>query len=334
MTLEALQAHIDTYKQPLVRRWWLLLIFGLLFGGLMWAYSQTKETLFTATTTFLPEKDSKQSISFDPLANLLGGGGIQGSGGEEISGVLNSRYLSEKVAADSLIYRGEQVMMADALLNYYLVERFYWGKLYKGAPDISAIPYDSKIISAGKMVRSGLNIRVDDFKFLQMRFTFGDPDLVEAVSHAAIAELKTYLQEKRTEKDSLDFLFFKAKSDSVRSIVEANAKYIARFTDRARFGTRAVDQLEAEKRRVENEGLIQVLKQYELSREKAISQIQKNTPSIQILDAPKPPFIKMEPSKMAYLGVGIFLGILLISLWISRKTLKSDLLILIEKALA
>lgn len=334
MTLEELQVHIDLYTKPLLKRWWLLLIFAILFGGLMWAYSHTKEAIYTAVTTFLPEKGSQQSVSLDPLANLLGGGGSAGSGGDEISGVLNSRYLSEKVAADSLQYKGEKVMVADALLTYYLVDRFYWAKLYKGTPDISAIPYESKIISAGQMVRSGLRIKVDNYKFLKMSFTFGDPTLVAAVSNTAIRELKTYIKDKRTEKDRVDYHFYQAKSDSVRKIVEANASYIARFTDRARFGTRAIDQLETEKRRSENEGLIQVLKQYELSREKSISQIQKNTPTIQIMDAPKPPFQKLEPSKMTYLVAGIFLGLFLISFWLSRRAIRKDFLLLVEKALA
>lgn len=334
MTLEDFQAHLNRYTRPLLNRWWLVLLLAGLLGGLMWGYSHTKETIYTATTSFLPEKGSKQSVSLDPLANLLGGGGFQSSGGEEISGVLKSRYLSEKVASDSLNLRGEQMLIADALLRYYLVERFYWTKLYKGSPEISEIPYESKIISAGNMIRSGLRIRVDDYKFLQMRFTYGDPDIVEAVSNAAIVELKSYLQDKRTEKDSLDYHFFQAKSDSVRALVEANAAYIARFTDRARFGTRAVDQLEAERRKIENEGLIQVLKQYELSREKSISQIQKNTPYIQILDAPKPPFQKLEPNKLTYIATGIFLGFLLTFLWVSRRELKADFVRLLERALA
>lgn len=333
MTLEELQGHINRYKKPLLRRWWLVLLFAILFGGLMWSYSQTKETLYIASTTFLPEKGSQPSVSFDPLASLIGGG-VQGSGGDEISGVLKSRYLSEKVAADSLLIGGEHVMLADALLDYYLVDRFYWGKLIKGTPDISRIAYEEKIISAGNMIRSGLQVNSDENKFLQMRFYFGDSQLMEPVCNTAIDELRTYLKEKRTEKDSLDYHFFKAKSDSVRKLIESNARYIARFADRARFGTRAVDQIEAERRKIENEGLIQVLKQYELSREKAISQIQKNSPSIQILDAPKPPFRKLEPSKMAYLMIGALLGMLLISVWICRKEIKRDVGFLLEKALA
>ncbi len=334
MTIDQLQHTIHKYKAPFFQYWWLLLLSAILFGGLMWAYSHTKETLYTASTSFLPEKGKNQSVSLDPLANLLGGGGIQGSGGEEISGVLSSRYLSEKVAADSLVYRGEQVLMADALLNYYMVERFNWKNLVKGKPDISAIPYPQKIISAGKMVRSGLRISVDKYSFLLMSFTFGEPELVEEVSKLAIDELKSYLVKKRTEKDSLDYRFYQEKSDSVRTLVEANARFIARFADKAVFGVRAIDRLEAQKREIENGSLIQVLKQYELSREKAISQIQQNTPTIQILDKPEPPFRKLEASKLTYLVVGMVLGILLMYLWVSRKIWRADLRILLEKALA
>jgi len=333
MTLNTIQDHIRKYTQVLRKKWWFLVLIALLVGGAMYGYSHTKEVLYTSFTSFLPEKGESKSVSFDPVSALLGGGGAA-SGTNEISGVLASRFLSEQIASDSISFRDQQMLVADAMLTHYLIERFSWKKLIDETLDVMAIPFEQKVISAGKMVRSGLTVYKDDFGFIQMRFTFGEPEVVEQVSKLTIEVLKTYLITKRTEKDSLNYQFFETKSDSVRAIIEENAKYIARFADRSRFATRAIDRLEAEKREVENQSLIQVLKQYELSRENAISQIQKNTPMIHVLDEPKPPFMVIESSKITHLIVGIFLGIMIASVWVTRRIWRKDVRELIEKALA
>jgi uncharacterized protein involved in exopolysaccharide biosynthesis len=333
LTLEQLTEKLRSYGRPLRRRWWLVLIFILLGGGILLGYGLTKETIYISQATFMPEKQGKSTVSLDPLASLLGGGGGGGSGGDELSGVLTSRYLSEQVAADTITYRSASRLTADALLEYYLVERFYPGRIVLGAPDINEMEYEGKVISAGKMIRSSLTVNQNEYGFLQMKFALGEPELVEAVSKACIKHLKSYLVEKKTEKDSLDYYFYKRKADSVKNLIEENARFIARFADRALFSTRNSDRVEAEKRKLENDALLQVLKQYELSREKSISQIQQNTPTIQVLDEPKPPFLKLEPRLAMHLAGGIFLGFLLAFLWLTRKLWKADFRDLLEKAL-
>ncbi len=334
MTLASLQAKIQSYTSLLRRRWLRILLVAVVTAGLMVLYALTKETLFIANTTFLPEKSaSRQTLSLDPIASFLGGGGFQGSDGGEISGVIMSRHLSEVVARDSIIYKGEKRLAADCLLESYLIDRFSWRKLWSKTPDIAAMDLHGKVAAASKMLRSGINIEPNDYGFLEMTYAFGNEELVGTLSMSYIEKLGGYLEEKRTEKARREYLFYQHKSDSVQHLLDSLSYARAGYIDNRPFRSKITEEVLPQKQQIIFDNLKQVYLQYALSREQALSQIQKDKPTIQVLDRPQPPYRTLAPRIPLYLILGLIAGSGLAIFYFTRKLLLADFLKLVERAL-
>ena len=334
MTLAAIQAKVQSYTSIIKKRGFIIAIIAVLLGGLMVLYAQTKETLYIASTTFLPEKgSSRQTLSFDPISSLLNGGGFQGSDGGEISGVLMSRHLSEVVAKDSIIYKGEKRLAADCLLESYLIDRFSWGNIFGKTPNIAQIDFQGKIASASKMLRGGINIEPNDYGFMEMTYAFGNEELVGTLSMRYIAQLGNYLNEKRTEKARTEFSFYQHKSDSVQHLLDSLSYARAGYMDNRPFRSKITEEVLPKKQEILFENLKQVYLQYALSREQALSQIQKDKPTIQVLDTPKPPYRTLAPRLLLYFVLGLFVGCALTIFYFTRKLLLADFVQLLERAL-
>ena len=327
MNLEEIQDKIDQYLGVLrkYRVWFIIIVlmFGIGFG----IFASTSPTYYVAHASFHPETNSNSSsmIPSSPLSFLLGSGGLDGNDADRMEEVLMSRKLSEAVVRDSVFIDSTQFLLADLVLEKY-PKKFSLIKFFKNLFNPPAEDkLDTKVIRAGKYIKTGLKIEKVPSGFLNMDFSFNDYKLSEILSNKYIEKLTEYYTNQKTEKAKINLDFFTERAAFVKRQIDTTATQFALFQERnnrLRFASRMVSAKELE---TKLEYLKEMYKTLVTNREQAASQLQRDTPIIQVLDEPRPPFFISQKSVLIYSLFGLFLGAFIAVVWLTRKLWWGDI---------
>jgi uncharacterized protein involved in exopolysaccharide biosynthesis len=322
VNISHLQQIVKNYLFLIKERWRPVALFAILGGILMGLYSLTLDPTFVASATFHPEKGKKQSISLDPVAALLGSS-FQASGTDEMIGVLKSRTLSEKVSADSVVFQGKKWLMADLILEY--TPKDFSIKKALGLQKKKTPSLEEKIYQVGRKLRSVFKVTTNDNGFMVMSYSFYNHDLTGLVCDKYIDNLLEYYKNQKIEKALLNKVYYQEQADSVKTELD-NASYaVARFYDSNKYRTQLSTEVKARQMEAKVKWLSEIYTQLLLQLEQAKSQIQQDTPVIQILDPPEPPFDMISTSKFKLIFIGLFFGAFVCAVYVTRKQLKEDL---------
>ena len=169
--------------------------------------------------------------------------------------------------------------------------------------------------------------------FIKFTFENESPFLVQHVSERYIEQLTQYYKTQKTEKAQNNLKFFTYRSDSIYRELEKATAYVARHYDRNQNLTRLSSGLKVREKEIESEYLRQLFLQTTASKEEAVAQLQRDTPIIQILDYPVPPFKARKASMLVNLVLGFFLGAFIPMVYFSRKLIREDLINFIKSTL-
>lgn len=135
----------------LLRKWYLLLIWLLVFGGLGLLYAWWYGTKYIATTSFATQGQSASSgllSSSLSLANALGLSGTTGKGGGGFDNKFFASLIqSRRVVKESLMQEGLMDGKKDLMANHY-IELYKWrtGSLLKKGWNESPVLKDFKFV--------------------------------------------------------------------------------------------------------------------------------------------------------------------------------------------
>lgn len=266
-------------------------------------------------------------MGVDPLSLIFGrGSSTAGGNALQMIGVLQSRRISEDVAADTILVEEEKVLMADYIRasspsSFSLVNWIY-SLFTEPSPPPSK---KSKVIGVGRRLRANMEIESNDFGFIEATFWFNDPKVLEVISNAYIEKLTSYYQVQKTEKAEANVIFFRYRSDSVKQEIDEAAYSMARYLDKNKYRINAVDDIYTQKKELEIEYLSELYKNQMLSLEQAKSQLQQQTPIIQVLDFPEQPFPGIAKSPLLFGIVGLILGLIIASIFSLRGLIREDI---------
>lgn len=330
MNIQLILERLKDYYQMIRHRWGMLVLVGIVVSAALVVFAVTSQKIYQAVATFHPDPGSGSStigsLGSDPIALLFGGNAGKTAGTSQMMGVLVSRRISEDVARDTLEINGQRMLTADAVLDVvpqsFSLEKWLMALFY-GPP--KPLTLEQKVIIIGNMLRNSLEVEVDDYGFIEMKITFSDPVLLQAISNNYIERLSNYYNNQKTEKASDNVIFFEKRSDSVKQEIDKNVLITARFADKNKYGTSAATQIQGEVKQMELEMLGELYKVQMMSLEQAKGQKQQNTPIIQILDYPDPPYFVIARSPLLFGFLGLFLGIFFAALFRVRHMLSADL---------
>ncbi len=358
MQVEAILAHIGLYREILrKRRWWIIGISGLL--GLYFAYNAHRSpTYYQAKAIFHPENETSSGFNIDnPVSFFLGSpsASIESS---TMTGILNSRRISEMVVKDTVvlvrdtffvvnpdihygILNGDtisldtsRVLLADAVNDLFKPGFSVLGYLIRLVSKPPEIPTkQQRIYAAGKTLRKQLNAIVNDEGFIDMELSIPNTRMAKVLSDKYIRALRDYYIGQRTAKAERNLSFFTFRVDSVKQELESVNRQIALFFDQSRYRVMAREEVLPRELEAQQEYLKELYINLTLSREQAASQLLEDTPILQVLDYPMPPFIKEDDSRVFGLLLGGLLGFLLTGFWFCRKQLRKDTWELIRMSL-
>ncbi|MEP7255004.1 MAG: hypothetical protein ABI666_04465 [Ferruginibacter sp.] len=332
--------NIELIKQLLKRlkRYsWLIVVIALIFGTLFYYMAKQSVMLFTSTATVFPLSSSNTSSTGTAISNLLGLTDAPKSFTEDASinivELANSRRTREAVAMEKI------PSMKNKAISELLIEE---NNKHTGFMQNNTIkmPLDSltQINIASELLKGAFSAKINKNGILELHFSNSNQQLVREVSYIYIDKLSGFYIDLKKKKAQIDYEFSIKKADSLLLVLNAlDKRAIAQdettfFTpeERQRFSLPKIN-LAQDKATVQSQYYYAVN-----NRESAAYRLQKETPIIEPLDRPEPPYDPVKKSKIVYTLIGLILGgfiaVLAVSWKIINKYLGDELNKAIEKA--
>ncbi|MEM6763662.1 MAG: hypothetical protein AAF824_03670 [Bacteroidota bacterium] len=336
--LDSIKERISLYLTYLYARWLFILLLGVGLGLILYFYASRKPVIYIATTVFHPETNEAPSevdlnnpASF--ITSTLGGNNL--SANNQMIGVIMSRRISELVVKDSIVKEDSTVLLAD-LISSQFKPGFSFTKFLQSLikNQQQPTPLDFKIIKAGAQVRNSLTVITNDYGFIEMSLSFRDPSLAKETSLIYIDVIKQYYAELKSEKSQSSMDFLANRRDSVKTELDLTNQRIASFYDRNKYGVSTRPEVFLKEQQTKSEMLARMYGELVIAFETTKAQFLKESPIIQVLDYPDPPFQSIRPKTTGYFLLGIFMGILIGVMIIVGRLLWEDLQRVITRALS
>ncbi len=292
----------------------LILLIGLGVGALLFWYAKRTPTVYTSKGTVFPLTNSSDNSGVNStLNNILGISEAPKSFSSEASiniiELATSRNTREAVALMRVPEFGNKTI-AELLI---LAGK---NKKWNEATPKDKIPTDDTAKLAnigGTILKTGITAKINKNGVLELTFSSTQQEIISPISYAIVKKISDFYRELKVSKAKLDYEFTLKKVDSLDKVLDRIDKEAIRMfnttyftpTDRLEYNI-PKENLSALKERT--------MRQRDVAannREEAMWRLQKQTPIIQILDRPDPPYDKKESSPVLFAIIGVVLGLIL-----------------------
>jgi len=326
VTLKELMLKLQEWWAYLLRKWWVIGIFGVIGAGLGLTYALLERAKYVAKLTFVLE-DSNASGALAAYAGLasqfgidLGGGGSSGVfQGDNILEFLKSRLMIERTLLSPVDMAGKKQSLADLYAEIYHLDKAWASKPYlKGinfpvglARTRFSLLQDSLLnVMHQRIVKTNLKVAKPDKKLSFIAVTCTTPDQVfsklfteRLVKEAIDFYVNTKIKRSQTNVDKLQIA-----ADSLEILLNRTTYSLAAARDLNQNPARQVaavgTEVQARDKMVLQTMYAEVVKNLELSK-MAMAQ---ETPIVQIVDAPILPLEKDRLGKLKGILLGGILG--------------------------
>lgn len=331
---------IELIKQLLYRLKkysWLIAVIAAGFGGFFYFIAKQSVLLYTSKATVFPLSSSNESTAGSAISNLLGLGestkSFTGEASINIVELAGSRRTREAVAMVRI------PSMNNKTVSELMIEEH---NRYTGFMQNEKIetPRDSlsQINIASNLLKNAFVAKISKTGILELYFTNSDPKLVREVSYIYIDKLSEFYIDLKKKKAQIDFEFAIKKADSLLAVLNVLDKRAIALDESTFFTNEGLKRYNLPKINLaQDKATVQSQYYYAVNnRESAAYRLQKETPIIEPLDRPEPPFDAAQKSKMVYVIIGLmlgsFIGMILVSWKIINRYLSDELNRAIEKA--
>ena len=322
---------IQDFKNELVSRWKLIFIFSCLFAFLGVFYSMKKQNTYKAELNFVIEdkKDGGVLGKYSGIASQFGfdiGGGTSTTFNEgNILQLLSSRRVVESTLLSEVSINGKK----DLLINYHIDFNNYRESWAENVPEIKSLVFHNdrsrfsllqdSILATVWRDLSDKNITVqvsEESSIISVISQSKNELFAKLLVEGLVAELKEYYTLTQTAKARESLSFIQNRADSVLNKLKLAELSYARHKD-SNFGVMRAEGLLEEmrlKREVEilNVMYAEIIKNLEISKVTLLSE----RPLINIIDSPRFPLHVVSHSKIKYLALFGFLGLILSSIYV------------------
>ncbi len=316
---------------------WLIVIIAAVSGGFFYYMARQSVLLFTSKATVFPLNGTAESSPGSTISNLLGLGdatkSFTGDASINIVELANSRRTREAVAMERI------PSMRNRTVSELMIEE---NNKHIGFMQNIKIekPLDSlaQINIASNLLRFAFVAKINKNGILELYFSNSNQELVRHVSYIYIDKLSEFYIDLKKKKAQIDFEFAVKKADSLLLVLNALDKRAIALDESTFFTNDGLKRYNLPKLNLaQDKQTVQSQYYYAVNnRESAAYRLQKETPIIEPLDRPEPPYDTSSKSKMIYTMIGLLLGsiigILLVSWKIINKYMSDELNKAIEKA--
>ena len=333
--------NIELIKQ-LVKRLkkfsWLLALIALSFGVLFFFIAKQSIVQWTSKSTVFPLNSSNPSSTSSTISNLLGLSDAPKSFTEDASinivELANSRRTREAVAMEKIPSMGNKT------ISELLIEENNRNTGFMQNDEIQVAKLDSlgRVNVASNLLKNSFNAKINKNGILELYFTYSNQKLVREISYVYIDKLSLFYIELKKKKAQIDYEFSIKKADSLLNVLNELDKRAIALDESTFFTNEGLQRYSIPKVNLaQDKATVQSQYYYAVNnRESAAYRLQKETPIIEALDKPEPPYEPVKKSKIIYtllgLILGAFLGVVAVSWKIINQYLGDELNKAIEKA--
>lgn len=311
----------------LKRKWPFILAAGLIGGSIGFLIAYYKKPVYTATISFVLEEDRSGGGGLSGIASQFGfdlGGDASNTGGpfsgNNLMGLMKSRYLVERTLLRPVIIDGKQQSLAE---RYIQINE--WRKGWVNKPALSQIQFlpnsdrtkytlqqDSVLEIIFNNVNRYLTVTAKDKKLLLNSITVVAPNEFFAKSFAEtlVKEVADFYIQTKTKKATDNVTILQNQTDSVRRELNNALSGVATSTDQTYNLNPAFlrEKLPSQRRQFDIQSNTAILTELVKNLAMAKVSLSKETPLIQVIDRPILPLKKDKASKRNGLMIGGLLG--------------------------
>lgn len=331
---------IELIKQLLYRLKkysWVIAILAIAFGGFFYYMAKQSVRLYTSKATVFPLNGTPESSPGSTISTLLGlGDGTKSFTGDASINIVElaaSRRTREAVAMVK-IPSLQNKTVSDLLIEENNRHVGFMQNTFINRPKDSL----GQINIASNLLRGAFVAKINKNGILELSLTNSSQDLVREINYIYIDKLSEFYIDLKKKKAQIDFEFAVKKADSLLLVLNQLDKQAIALDESTFFTNEGLKRYNLPKINLaQDKATVQSQYYYAVNnRESAAYRLQKETPIIEPLDRPEPPFDVTEKSKMMYIIMGMmlgsFIGILLVSWKIINRYLTEELNKAIEKA--
>ena len=296
--------------------------------------------LYTSTATVFPLNSSTDNtVSSSTISNILGLSdapkSFSGEASINIMELATSRRTRDAVAMEKI------PSMKNKMISELLIEEY---NKHTGFMQNETIrpPKDSlQLVNiASNLLKGGMQAKINKNGILELHYSNTSPELVREVSYVYIDKLSSFYIDLKKKKAQIDYEFSKKKVDSLLNVLNSLDQRAITLDESTFFTPEELKRYNLPKQNLaQDKATVQSQYYYAVNnREAAAYKLQKETPIIEPLDKPEPPYDQTRKSKLLYsvigLMLGLFLGIAIVSWKVISRFLGDELNKAIEKASA
>lgn len=315
---------------------WLIIILGIGFGGFFYYMAKQSLVVYTSTATVFPLNSSTDNaVTSSAISNILGLSDAPKSFSGEAS--INIMELATSRRTRDAVAMSRIPSMQNKMISELLIEEYNRHTGFMQNVPIRT-PLDSlQLINiASGMLKGGMQAKINKNGILELHFTNTSQDIVREVSYIYIDKLSSFYIDLKKKKAQIDYEFALKKVDSLSNVLNGLDKSAIAQDESTFFTNEELKRYSLPKQNLaQDKSTVQSQYYYAVNnREGAAYKLQKETPIIEPLDRPEPPYDESRKSKMVYTMMGFILGAVIGIGLVSWKTVSRYFSEELNKAIA
>jgi hypothetical protein len=337
---EVVQNLIDWVR--FFRSQWKPLVLSLVVGaGLGAGYSQLKDPVFHAETSFVLEEEGMGGIGqMSGIASLLGVnlGGIGGTNGLFQGDNIMELYRSDRMLEETLLSPFDnKKLLVDRFIEFEELEKKWAstidlsGLTFSPSKESHGVKQDSVLKEIAKIIREKQLVVVKPdrkLSIIQVNVSSKDEGFAKLFNETLVSKVNTFYLETKTKKTGENLRILQIQADSVRAILDQSLGTLAAEQDRIPNANPLLSTATVNGRRkqVDVQTSAAVFQEIVKNLEMAKISHRINTPLIQLIDSPRLPLKRTEIRLVKGSVYGAFiLGVLALSLLYLRRLYQKHL---------
>ena len=337
---EVVQNLIDWVK--FFRSQWKPLILSLIIGaGLGAGYSQLKDPVFHAETSFVLEEEGMGGIGqMSGIASLLGVnlGGMGGTNGLFQGDNIMELYRSDRMLEETLLSPFDnKKLLVDRFIEFEELEKKWASSIdlstlkFSASKENHGVKQDSVLKEIAKVIREKQLVVVKPdrkLSIIQVNVSSKDEGFAKLFNETLVSKVNTFYLETKTKKTGENLRILQIQADSVRAILDQSLGTLAAEQDRIPNANPLLSAATVNGRRkqVDVQTSAAVFQEIVKNLEMAKISHRINTPLIQLIDSPRLPLKRTEIRLVKGSVYGAFiLGVLALSILYLRRLYQKHL---------
>lgn len=330
ISLKDIISGILDWKNFLLSKWKLILVFGILGASYGFYKGLTNKPVYTAKLTFAMEE--KSSGGFGAYAGIASQFGIDVGGsaggvftGENILELMRSRLLIEKTLLSTTTIENKKMLLIDRYIEFNDLRK-EWAKnpslanltFHEGdKPSQNSFQQDSILRTIYVSIKDGdLEVGKVDKKLniVFVKYQSKDQIFAKEFTQRLVENVSQYYIETKTKKSRTNVSILQNRTDSVKRALDSEMYGAALTQDRNQNILRAQGRVSSVQKQMNVKMLSTLYEELVKNLELSKLSLMRDEPLIQIIDSPRLPLESQKTGKIKGLIIGGFLSTFIIVL--------------------